>query len=111
MFYKKILSLSIIFTSLFIFSACEKKEEKKVEAQEIKKVEVQVNTMKKETYPIWVDFSGKTEAFKNVEVTSWVNGELKEIFFKAGEDVKKDQLLFKIDDSQYNAILEQKRLN
>lgn len=108
MFYKKILSLSIIFTSLFIFSACEKKEEKKVEAQEIKKVEVQVNTMKKETYPIWVDFSGKTEAFKNVEVTSWVNGELKEIFFKAGEDVKKDQLLFKIDDSQYNAILEQK---
>lgn len=64
--------------------------------------------MKKETYPIWVDFSGKTEAFKNVEVTSRVNGELKEIFFKAGEDVKKDQLLFKIDDSQYNAILEQK---
>ncbi len=108
MFYKKILSLSIIFTSLFIFSACEKKEEKKVEAQEIKKVEVQVNTMKKETYPIWVDFSGKTEAFKNVEVTSRVNGELKEVFFKAGEDVKKDQLLFKIDDSQYNAILEQK---
>ena len=108
MFYKKILSLSIIFTSLFIFSACEKKEDKKGEVQDIKKIEVQVNTMKKETYPIWVDFSGKTEAFKNVEVTSWVNGELKEIFFKAGEDVKKDQLLFKIDDSQYNAILEQK---
>ena len=108
MFYKKILSLSIIFTSLFIFSACEKKEDKKGEVQDIKKIEVQVNTMKKETYPIWVDFSGKTEAFKNVEVTSRVNGELKEIFFKAGEDVKKDQLLFKIDDSQYNAILEQK---
>ena len=108
MFYKKILSLSIIFTSLFIFSACEKKEDKKGEVQDTKKIEVQVNTMKKETYPIWVDFSGKTEAFKNVEVTSRVNGELKEIFFKAGEDVKKDQLLFKIDDSQYNAILEQK---
>ncbi len=108
MFYKKILSLLIIFTSLFVFSACEKKEEKKVEVQEIKKIEVQVNTMKKESYPIWVDFSGKTEAFKNVEVTSRVNGELKEILFKAGDDVKKDQLLFKIDDSQYNAILEQK---
>lgn len=108
MFYKKKLSLLIIFTSLFVFSACEKKEEKKVEVQEIKKIEVQVNTMKKESYPIWVDFSGKTEAFKNVEVTSRVNGELKEILFKAGDDVKKDQLLFKIDDSQYNAILEQK---
>jgi RND family efflux transporter MFP subunit len=108
MFYKKILLLPIILVSLFLFSACEKKEEKKVEVQEIKKVEVQVNTMKKETYPIWVDFSGKTEAFKKVEVTSRVNGELKEILFKAGDNVTKDQLLFKIDDSQYKAILEQK---
>lgn len=108
MFYKKILSLVTIFTSLFVFSACDKKEEKKDQVQEIKKIEVQVNAIKKKTYPIWVNFSGKTEAFKNVEVTSRVSGELKEIYFRAGDEVKKDQLLFKIDDSQYKAILEQK---
>lgn len=108
MFYKKILSLVTIFTSLFVFSACDKKEEKKNQVQEIKKIEVQVNKITKNTYPIWVNFSGKTEAFKNVEVTSRVSGELKEIYFKAGDEVKKDQLLFKIDDSQYKAILEQK---
>ncbi|MDY3204306.1 MAG: efflux RND transporter periplasmic adaptor subunit [Arcobacter sp.] len=107
MSYKNLLKLSILIL-LFVFWGCEKKEEKKVETQEIKKIEVEVNKIVKKTYPIWVNFSGKTEAFKNVEVTSRVSGELKEIYFKAGDEVKKDQLLFKIDDSQYKAILEQK---
>lgn len=108
MFYKNLSKLPIVLILLLVFFGCEKKEEKKVETQEIKKVEVEVNKIVKKTYPIWVDFSGKTEAFKNVEVTSRVSGELKEIYFKAGDEVKKDQLLFKIDDSQYKAILEQK---
>lgn len=107
MSYKNLLKLSILIL-LFVFWGCEKKEEEKVETQEIKKIEVEVNKIVKKTYPIWVNFSGKTEAFKNVEVTSRVSGELKEIYFKAGDEVKKDQLLFKIDDSQYKAILEQK---
>ena len=108
MSYKNLSKLPIVLILLLVFLGCEKKEEKKVETQEIKKVEVEVNKIVKKTYPIWVNFSGKTEAFKNVEVTSRVSGELKEIYFKAGDEVKKDQLLFKIDDSQYKAILEQK---
>lgn len=105
---KKLLKFFIFFIPLFLFLGCEKKETKDEQPKEIKKVEVKVNLLKKETYPIWVDFSGKTEAYKSVDVTSRVSGELKEIFFKSGDEVKKDQLLFKIDDSQYKAILEQK---
>lgn len=105
---KNLLKLPIVLILLLVFWGCEKKEEKELETKEIKKVEVEVNKIVKKTYPIWVNFSGKTEAFKNVEVTSRVSGELKEIYFKAGDEVKKDQLLFKIDDSQYKAILEQK---
>ena len=105
---KKLLKFFIFFIPLFLFLGCEKKETKDEQPKEIKKVEVKVNVLKKETYPIWVDFSGKTEAYKSVDVTSRVGGELKEIFFKSGDEVKKDQLLFKIDDSQYKAILEQK---
>lgn len=105
---KKLLKFFILFIPLFLFLGCEKKETKDEQPKEIKKVEVKVNVLKKETYPIWVDFSGKTEAYKSVDVTSRVSGELKEIFFKSGDDVKKDQLLFKIDDSQYKAVLEQK---
>lgn len=105
---KKLLKFFILFIPLFLFFGCEKKEVKEEQPKEIKKVEVKVNVLKKETYPIWVDFSGKTEAYKSVDVTARVGGELKEIFFKSGDDVKKDQLLFKIDDSQYKAVLEQK---
>lgn len=107
---KKVLLLPLAFGLITIFSGCEeKKVEQKVEVKkEIKKVDVNVHTLKKQPYEIWVDFSGKTEAFKNVDVTSRVNGELKEVFFKAGDSVKKGQLLFKIDDSQYKAVLEQK---
>ncbi|CAM3810796.1 efflux RND transporter periplasmic adaptor subunit [Arcobacter cloacae] len=108
MSYKNLSKLPIVLILLLVFLGCEKKEEKKVETKEIKKIEVEVNKITKSNYPIWVNFSGKTEAFKNVEVTSRVSGELKEIYFKAGDEVKKDQLLFKIDDSQYKAILEQK---
>ncbi|MFA9372510.1 efflux RND transporter periplasmic adaptor subunit [Poseidonibacter sp.] len=107
MFLKKSISTSLILCLTLLFTACDKKEEKVIK-EEIKKVAVNVYTLQNETYPIWVDFSGKTEAFKNVEITSRVNGELKEIFFKAGESVKKGQDLFKLDDSQYKAILEQK---
>lgn len=107
MFLKKSISTSLILCLTLLFTACDKKEEKVIK-EEIKKVAVNIHTLKNETYPIWVDFSGKTEAFKNVEITSRVNGELKEIFFKAGESVKKGQNLFKLDDSQYKAILEQK---
>jgi len=107
---KNVLLLPLAFGLVTFFSGCEeKKVEQKVEVKkEIKKVDVNVHTLKKQPYEIWVDFSGKTEAFKNVDVTSRVNGELKEVYFKAGDSVKKGQLLFKIDDSQYKAVLEQK---
>ncbi len=108
---KKILTSIFIISSLIAFSGCnEKKEEEKVEIKsEIQKVTVNVHTIEKETYPIWVDFSGKTEAKNNVFVTAKVGGELKEIYFKAGESVSKGQKLFKIDDRAYKAILLQKK--
>lgn len=107
---KNLLVTFLSFTFLAIFTGCDaKKEEKKVEVKkEIQKVDVNVHTLKRETYDIWVDFSGKTEAYKSVNVTSKVSGELKEIHFKAGETVEKGQLLFTLDDREYNAILEQK---
>lgn len=103
---------TILLASLvsLTFTACEKKEESKQNIKETKKeVSVDVHTIKRQKYPVWVDFTGKTEAFKNVEITSRVTGELKKIYFKAGDFVRKDQLLFTIDDSEYKAILAQKQ--
>ena len=108
MYFKKIAVISLAFA--FFFTGCEekKKEEVKIQKQEVKKVDVKVHTIKTQTYPIWVDFTGKTEALKNVYVTSRVTGELKEVYFKAGDIVKKDDVLFKIDDREYKSVLAQK---
>lgn len=108
---KKILTSIFLTSSLLLLSGCsdKKTEEKIIEVKEIKKAEVQVHTIKKETYPVWVNFSGKTEAKNNVFITAKVAGELKEVYFKAGDTVKKGQKLFKIDDRSYKAILSQKR--
>lgn len=103
-------------TSIFIFTsilavfltACQEKQEQKEIKKEVKKVKVDVHTLKKQTYPIWVNFSGKTQAYKNVAITSRVTGELEKRFFEAGEFVKKEQLLFKIDDTKYKNIVEQR---
>jgi len=104
---KTINSATIFLVSILLFSACEfnqKVEEKKVVIKEPDPIPVNVHTIKKEKYPIWIDFSGKTESVDKVMVTSMVKGELKKIFFKAGSVVKKNQILFGIDKSKYQSI-------
>ncbi len=107
---KKILKSIFIICTLLIFTACndKKAEEQKIEIKEVTKTQVQVHTIKKQSYPIWTNFSGKTEAKNNVFITAKVSGELKEIYFKAGDTVEVNQKLFKIDDRTYSAILSQR---
>lgn len=106
---KKIaLPLTLILLG-FILGGCEDKSASKDKATKtVQVVPVKVHTLEKKVYPIWVDFTGKTEAFKDVDITSRVTGELKSIHFKSGDVVQKDQLLFQIDDTEYKAILAQK---
>src|SRR5439155_2200014 len=51
------------------------------------------------------DFAGRTEAVKEVALKSRVNGDLKRIHFKDGQDVEEGKQLFDIDDRTYKAEL------
>ena len=55
----------------------------------------------------FADFIGKTEAAQTVEVRSRVSGFIKEVLFIEGSDVKKGDILFKIEPDQYQAVLAQ----
>lgn len=55
----------------------------------------------------FAEFIGKTEAAKTVEVRSRVSGFIKEVLFTEGSDVKKGDILFKIEPDQYQAVLAQ----
>ena len=52
-------------------------------------------------------FTGRTQAMHSVDIKARVTGELMEMNFKEGEDVKKGQPLFKIDPRPYDATLAQ----
>jgi len=69
---------------------------------------VEVHTLKKEPYPLWIYFTGKTQAIDEVDVISRVKGELLSVHFKPGQEVHKGELLFGIDKSEYQAAYDQK---
>lgn len=105
---KKISMLLAIGTSLLLLTGCGSEDKKKTIVKEEKPIEVNVYTAKKEVYPIWIDFSGKTQAVDTVTVISRVSGEVKERLFQPGDIVNKDQVLFHIDKSEYQAVWDQK---
>jgi multidrug efflux system membrane fusion protein len=61
--------------------------------------------------PLQIRCIGNVEAFSSVAVRSSMGGELKKVFFKQGQEVKKGQLLFSIDPRLPMAALRQAEAN
>lgn len=61
------------------------------------------------TQPVtdYLEFTGNTQAIKTVQLKARVEGYLEKVFFKDGDRVKKDQLLFLIQPNTYEAKLKQ----
>src|SRR5499433_2968281 len=55
------------------------------------------------------DFVARTEAVPTVEVRARVAGVLEQVRFKEGSEVKKDQVLFVIQQDEYKAALQSAR--
>jgi RND family efflux transporter MFP subunit len=51
-------------------------------------------------------FTGRTDAIDHVQIRARVTGYLDKVNFKAGSDVKKDDVLFEIDPRPYRATLD-----
>jgi RND family efflux transporter MFP subunit len=70
---------------------------------------VSVVEARRMTVPIMAEPIGTTTALQEVSVRARVRGFLKEIHFEEGGDVKKDQLLFVIDEEPFKAKLAEAR--
>lgn len=66
---------------------------------------------KKQDVPLAVNAVGNVESMESVSVRSRVDGELMEVFFREGEDVRKGQLLFRIDPRTSNEAVQQAEAN
>ncbi|MEG3113222.1 efflux RND transporter periplasmic adaptor subunit [Pantoea sp. T14] len=55
----------------------------------------------------WDSFTGRVEAVQSVQLRPRVSGYINEVNYREGDEVKKGQVLFTIDDRSYRAALEQ----
>jgi len=70
-------------------------------------VPVTVSDAVEKTLPVQLTAVGNAQAYTTVGIKSQVNGQIMEVGFKEGQDVKKGDLLFVIDPRPFEAALRQ----
>jgi membrane fusion protein, multidrug efflux system len=70
-------------------------------------VPVQVATVRQETVPIYLTGLGTITPYYSVKITPRVTGELTNVYFREGQDVRKGAELMTIDPRPYQATLDQ----
>ncbi|WP_128086571.1 efflux RND transporter periplasmic adaptor subunit, partial [Pantoea deleyi] len=55
----------------------------------------------------WDNFNGRVEAVQSVQLRPRVSGYIDSVNYREGDEVRKGQVLFTIDDRSYRAALEQ----
>ncbi len=74
-------------------------------------VPVIIATVAQKTVPVQVRVIGTAQAYATVSVKTQVSGELTEVLFQEGQDVKKGDLLFVIDPRPFEEALKQAQAN
>jgi len=74
-------------------------------------IPVTVTTAIQKDVPVQLRVIGKVEAYSSVAIRSLVEGQLRKVYFKEGQDVQKDNLLLSIDPRPFEAALRQAEAN
>jgi membrane fusion protein, multidrug efflux system len=74
-------------------------------------IPVNVEPVAQQTVPFRIQAIGNVEAYSTVAVKARVDGQIVQVGFKEGEEVRKGQLLFKIDPRPFEAALRQAEAN
>lgn len=99
---KKLLSAAIILSlSTAMFTGCG--EEQKPQQAQVPKQQVKVMKVVQRDTPISSEYAGHLVGTDEVKVQSKVSGNVVEKFVVGGQFVEAGQLLFKIDDRQYQS--------
>ena len=69
--------------------------------------EVSVAQVVQQKVSQWDSFNGRIEAVQSVQLRPRVSGYIDQVNYREGDEVKKGQVLFTIDDRTYRATLEQ----
>ena len=72
-------------------------------------IAVNTATVARQNVPIYLQGIGTVQAFYTVKMTAQVNGQLTEVAFQEGQQVKRGQLLAQIDPRPFQAALDEAR--
>ncbi|OGW47929.1 MAG: efflux transporter periplasmic adaptor subunit, partial [Nitrospirae bacterium GWC2_57_9] len=95
-------NLSLLMAMLF-FAACSSGSGKPA----ARVVPVVAESADKKNVPLQIRTIGNAEPYNSVQIKALVGGEVEGVYFREGQDVKKGDLLFKIDPRPYEAALKQ----
>ncbi len=100
---------ALVLVCLVVLNGCSGGMEKKEKTADRKKkaVPVTIGLSEIKTVPVALNAIGTVEAFATVAIKSQITGTLKSVHFNEGDDVKKGDLLFTIDERPFIAMLNQ----
>jgi membrane fusion protein, multidrug efflux system len=79
----------------------------KFKDRKLKVTPVLVATATQKTVPVQIQAIGTVQSGQTVSVTPQVNGRITGVFFKKGQEIKKGQLLFTLDEQPQQAVIQQ----
>ena len=98
----------VLFASLLVLAACSSGPSGPPQPAALP---VRVTVVERRDVPVAVRAIGNVEAFQTVTLRSQVEGQLAEVRFKEGDEVRVGDLLFVIDTGPFQATLDQAKAN
>ena len=104
-------SLALLVAGLVLLMGCSKGHTATREDSKQAPVPVTVASVVQRDVPVQISSIGNVEPYSRVSVKSQVKGELSEVYFTEGQEVKKGELLFLIDPRPFEAALRESEAN
>lgn len=99
-------TLLLAATSLFVGCSGGKAQQKTARSS-FPPAPVTVALAEQAPIPIELDAIGNAQSFRTVQVKSMVDGQIKRVLFKQGDEVRAGQMLFQLDKRPFQAALDQ----
>ena len=103
--------ISLVLLGLVTLSGCSDKGVAAKPQKGKEAVPVKITTVTQKTIPQQIRAIGNVEVISSVSVKAQISGELTRVYFQAGQDVKKGDLLFQLDSRSLEAALMQAKAN
>lgn len=102
------IKFSSILLIIFILNGCENtKENDSQNISEMPPLEVNTYEVKLNDIPISMEYPAKIKSMQQVNVVAKVNGTLEKKNFTEGNFVKKEEVLYQIDSTRYEALMQE----